>query len=247
MKRIVLTLVLGLAVAPVFVSAQAQEPIRVGGNVKAPERIRYVAPVYPDSARQAGTAGILILEAFIGTDGTVTDAKVLKSIPVLDEAALVAVRQWAYTPTTLNGVPVPLIMTVTVNFSLAGPTSAGATMAPAQSTATAAMSTEPPPSWNGKTAIRIGGDVQAPERVKYVPPVYPLDARDARVEGIVIIQCLIDDEGNVQQAKILKSVPLLDQAALDAVVLWKYTPTLLNGAAVPVVMTVTVNFTLRTR
>jgi hypothetical protein len=51
-------------------------------------------------------------------DGKVADAKVLRSIPLLDSAALDAVRQWEFTPTLLNGVPVPVIMTVTVNFTL---------------------------------------------------------------------------------------------------------------------------------
>jgi protein TonB len=57
----------------------------------------------------------------IGIDGKVADAKVLRSIPLLDQAALAAVRQWEYTPTLLNGVPVPVIMTVTVTFNLGSP------------------------------------------------------------------------------------------------------------------------------
>ena len=59
-----------------------------------------------------------IIEATIGPDGAVKDAKVLRSIPLLDQAALDAVRQWQFTPTLLNGVPVPVIMTVTVQFTL---------------------------------------------------------------------------------------------------------------------------------
>jgi protein TonB len=62
--------------------------------------------------------GVVIIEAVIGTDGRVQQARVLRSKPLLDEAALTAVRQWVFTPTLLNGVPVPLIMTVTVNFTL---------------------------------------------------------------------------------------------------------------------------------
>jgi protein TonB len=60
----------------------------------------------------------VIIEAIIGPDGRVQEAKVLRSIPLLDAAALDAVRQWQFTPTLLNGVPVPVIMTVTVNFTL---------------------------------------------------------------------------------------------------------------------------------
>ena len=60
----------------------------------------------------------MIIEARIEGDGHVSDARVLRSIPLLDAAALDAVKQWQYTPTLLNGVPVPVIMTVTVNFTL---------------------------------------------------------------------------------------------------------------------------------
>ena len=69
-------------------------------------------------AQSARVQGIVIIEATIGPSGAVQDAKVLRSIPLLDQAALDAVRQWQFTPTLLNGVPVPVIMTVTVQFTL---------------------------------------------------------------------------------------------------------------------------------
>ena len=93
-------------------------PIHVGGQIRAPERLQYSAPAYPPIAQSARIQGIVIIEATIGVDGRVINARVLRSVPLLDEAALAAVRQWTYTPTTLNGVPVPVIMTVTVNFQL---------------------------------------------------------------------------------------------------------------------------------
>ena len=80
--------------------------------------MRNAAPVYPQIAQSARVQGVVIIEATISPTGKVTDARVLRSIPLLDQAALDAVRQWEYTPTTLNGVPVPVIMTVTVNFTL---------------------------------------------------------------------------------------------------------------------------------
>ena len=90
--------------------------IRVGGKIKPPIKMNDVAPVYPAIARNAGVAGVVIVEATIGPDGKVIDAKVLRSVPLLDQAALDAVRQWEYAPTLLNGVPVPVVMTVTINF-----------------------------------------------------------------------------------------------------------------------------------
>jgi TonB family protein len=91
-------------------------PVRVGGNVATPRRIVDASPVMPDAARQAGIKGVVILEIVIAPDGSVRDAKVLRSIPLLDQAAIDTARQWRYEPTQLNGAPVPVIMTVTVNF-----------------------------------------------------------------------------------------------------------------------------------
>jgi protein TonB len=93
-------------------------PVRPGGDLRTPTRIRNVQPVYPAIAQSARVEGVVILEAVIGTDGKVRDVRVLRSIPLLDQAALDAVRQWEYTPSRLNGIPVPVLMTVTVTFTL---------------------------------------------------------------------------------------------------------------------------------
>ena len=90
--------------------------IRVGGKIEPPIKMNDVAPEYPALAKNAGVTGVVIIEATIGADGKVIDAKVLRSVPLLDQAALDAVRQWEYAPTLLNGVPVPVVMTVTINF-----------------------------------------------------------------------------------------------------------------------------------
>jgi protein TonB len=92
-------------------------PLRIGGKIHAPKKIKDVKPVYPVMARSAGVAGAVTIEATIGPDGKVIDAKVVRSIPLLDQAALDAVRQWEYTPPLRNGVPVPVLVTVTINFT----------------------------------------------------------------------------------------------------------------------------------
>lgn len=90
----------------------------MGGAIKEPRKLADVPPEYPDSAKQARVQGVVILECTISPEGTVADVKVLRGIPLLDEAAIAAVKQWTYEPTLLNGVPVPVIMTLTVKFSL---------------------------------------------------------------------------------------------------------------------------------
>jgi protein TonB len=96
----------------------SKAPVRVGGSILPPQKTRHVTPTYPALAQAARKEGVVILEAVIGEDGRVRNVKVLRSVPLLDEAALEAVRQWQFTPTLLNGEPVPVVMTVTVAFTL---------------------------------------------------------------------------------------------------------------------------------
>jgi TonB family protein len=92
--------------------------------------------------------------------------------------------------------------------------------------------------------VRVGGEIRQPMRIVDVKPIYPAVAREARLQGIIILEATIDEQGNVADAKVLRGQPLLNDAALEAVRQWKYTTTLLNGVPVPVIMTVTVTFTL---
>jgi protein TonB len=119
--RVVAALLVSAAIAvpAIYASVEQQKaPIRVGGDIKEPKKIKDVKPEYPEAAKAAGIQGIVIIEAIIGTDGSVNEAKVLRPVPELDRAAIDAVMQWKYTPTLLNGEPVAVIMTVTVTFTL---------------------------------------------------------------------------------------------------------------------------------
>jgi protein TonB len=96
-----------------------EEPLRVGGDVKAPTLSSRVEPQYPEAARKARMEGVVILEAIITADGNVEDVRVLKSVnPLLDASAVRAVQQWKYKPATLNGRAVRVYLTVTVTFRL---------------------------------------------------------------------------------------------------------------------------------
>jgi TonB family protein len=104
------------AAAAARAKAKLTPPVRVGGQIRPPTKIRDVPPVYPAIARSARVAGVVTIEATIDPEGKVMDAKVVRSVPMLDQAALDAVRQWEYIPTLLNGVPVPVVVTVNINF-----------------------------------------------------------------------------------------------------------------------------------
>lgn len=93
-------------------------PIRIGGQVEPPSLIRRVEPEYPMHAALAGVQGVVILEATVSADGRVKDVRVLRSVPMLERAAVDAVRQWRYSPVVLNGQKVPFILTVVVSFTV---------------------------------------------------------------------------------------------------------------------------------
>lgn len=228
--------------------------VRVGGSIAPPRKIKDVKPEYPAVAAAARVQGVVILEILVNENGTVGAAKVLRSIPMLDEAAIAAVKQWEFTPVTLDGQTVPAILTVTVNFTFAGldagevppppppPPAPQSAQAAAASVRSAKDAADP---WYPPSISRVGGSIQPPRKVTDVRAVYPQEAQDANVQGVVIVEAVIGTDGRVTKARVLRSIPMLDQAALDAVQQWEFTPTVLNGILVPVVMTVTVNFTMK--
>ena len=93
-------------------------PVRVADLPVSPRKIVDARPVYPDIARSARVEGTIIMEAVLDTNGRVTQLRVLQSVPMLDQAALDAVRQWRYTPSSYGGHPVSVLMTITVRFTL---------------------------------------------------------------------------------------------------------------------------------
>jgi TonB family protein len=143
-----------------------------------------------------------------------------QKLDALIDSALTSVRQWRYDPP----FEAPLTFTVQVPFTKG----------------LEVMAFKPAREGN---ALRVGGEIKPPIKIKDVRPLYPPVAREAGVSGVVIIEVRIGSDGFVEEAHVLKSIPLLDEAALDAVKQWQFTPTLMNGVATPVIMTVTMNFT----
>ncbi|MGH9647972.1 MAG: energy transducer TonB [Bryobacteraceae bacterium] len=116
---LVLLITFGLVLPRSTSAAQsAPEPVHVGGDVKPPIKVKDVKPVYPDIARQTRTQGVVVVELTVGVTGKVDSAKVVKSLPMLDNAALEAVKKWEYKPTVIDGKATPVIMTTAVIFKL---------------------------------------------------------------------------------------------------------------------------------
>lgn len=216
-------------------------PLTVQGEqvkvVQTPLLIRDVRPRYPADAMKAGIEGIVEVEIVIENDGAVKSARVVRSIPALDAAAIDAVKQWRFKPFSGNAVTrtAELSFTLKDNQERLDVSHAGDQMP----LAAAGSSNDGAPQ-----PVRVGGNIRTPTKTHHANPVYPPDAQAARVAGMVILEVRIGTDGSVEDARVLRSIPILDEAALEAVRQWRFTPTLLNGQPVPVIMTVTVNFTL---
>jgi protein TonB len=102
----------------------------------------------------------------------------------------------------------------------------------------------PPPRPTVKAPVRVGGRVKAPQPLMTPPPMYPALARQAKLQGDVVIDAVIDASGNVVEMKVVSGHPLLLTAAMDALRRWKYEPTYLNDEPTPVALLVTIRFRL---
>lgn len=239
--------------APYFLSFRLEGDVpgavRAVGRIQPPKLIRQVEPVYPDVARKARVDGVVILEATTDIYGRVQNVKILRSIPLLDQAAVDAVRQWIYEPLIIEGEPRPVTFTVTVRFQLPDKEKKeksdqreggviggviGGVMGGVVGGVIGPIPAEPP--------VKAVGDIKPPQLVRAVEPVYPPEAKEKGIEGIVILEVMTDAGGRVAETRILKSVPELDQAAIEAVRQWLYEPLIIDGRPRPVIFTVTVRF-----
>jgi len=104
----------------------------------------------------------------------------------------------------------------------------------------------PPPPQTGPVRFISGGNITEPIKISAPQPKYPEAARQARMQGVVVLECVIDKQGNVQSVKVLRGLPLgLTEAAVSAVKKWKFKPSTLNGKPVSVIYVLTVRFTLQ--
>jgi TonB family protein len=248
-------LALGVASLPASVTRASEEaapppahesPGPEPAGAKAPELIpeSRIPPVYPEAGRQARVEGTVRLEAIIRKDGSVGAIRVLESPGKeygFDRAAKDAVRRWKYLPALKDGQPVKSTAAITVEFRLP----ADAT-APRPGVPDCATQAEYGIFWAGSCGVT--NPVLIPE--SRIAPRYPEIGRKARVQGVVILQAVILEDGTVSSVDVLKSPGAhfgFDQAAIDAVRQWRYRPGLKDGRPVRVYFTVTVDFVLLDR
>ena len=212
-------------------------PVRVAHRVDVP---------FPGIAGEVPFGELVVdVEATVDATGGVTAAKVVtvtvkgplqigdggpgvNATPAIDAAvagALDALRDWRFEAPERT----PAAVLIRVSF-----------VAQTRAATVAGVS-----AISGYTPQPVLKVAQPPKRLVDVQPIYPQVARDAKVTGVVLVEMTIDTDGNVAEAWIIQSVPLLDQAALDAVKQWKFEPTLLNGAPIQVRATSAISFTLK--
>jgi protein TonB len=197
--------------------------------------VHYEAPAVPDIAKTA--SGKIVVRVTLDQAGLVAEARAMevkldpKTVAGLDTAAakremmaaladsaVTSVKAWRYDPPA----EAPLAFNISIQFG---------------------ESSKSAPGVSEEKALHVGGAIKPPVKIQDVPPVYPPDALAAGIKGVVILEARIDADGNVENARAIKSIPELDQAAIDAVKQWKFVPTLMNGVPTPIIMTVTINFT----
>jgi TonB family protein len=215
--------------------------VRVSGGVMAGQIISKVNPIYPPIARASGVAGIVVLHAVISETGTIQQLNAISGPPMLVAAAMDAVKQWTYQPYLLNGNPVAVETTITVNFSLGN----GAGQQP--------PSPPPPPQADNEdahplggsdgVAYNVGGSVRPPVVLFAPDPEYSEAARKAKLSGNVIVSLIVDSAGEPQNVRVARGLGnVLDEKAVEAVQQYRFNPATQNGEPVPANLKVQVNF-----
>ena len=228
-----------------------------------PRRIFSVPPAYPAEARAVDASALVTMRVTLETSGRIAEIRptsnplvtvpagtpptpaLLQSVgEAMVRSAAAALSQWQYAAPA-DG---PVSFNVAFNFRPGAEISSTQDSRP--SPGSGGMNVPPPPlppapPWPAaEGAVRVGGNVRAPGQIRRVSPIYPPEAQAARIQGVVIMEAIIGEDGRVRDIRVLRSIPGLDQAAVDAVRQWEYEATNLNGKPVPIVMTVTVQFTL---
>lgn len=213
------------------------------------ERLIHRVNPAPPSDPGMHITGTVVLKAVINKSGGIENLELISGHPMLVAAVIDAVKQWKYTPYEINGSPVIVETLITVEFPPAGrnPNDGGtdqdvtsSTVEPDSATNSAAKAAQP----ETPTPLEVSPDAVQALLIKRVAPVYPPLARQARIQGTVILNIVINRSGEVRDLQLYSGHPMLAPAAIEAVKQWRYRPYEQNGQPVEIKTTVQVNFTL---
>jgi TonB family protein len=208
--------------------ASSTQPVALSPEELSQRLLHQVSPSYPPQAKDLRIQGEVFLEVTVNANGDVDNIRVVNGHALLVLSALDAVKQWKYSPYLKDGVAVPVISAVSVNFTLAG-------------------ASRPAEQTQGASTVRLGGKVMAANLIYRVEPVYPVEALQKGVEGEVVFEVTVDEQGEVSDVQVLSGNAMLVGAAYEAVRLWRYRPALLNGNPIRAKATVSITFELNSR
>jgi TonB family protein len=254
-----LSVLLALLFCAVLIVAQSQPatpaasadsgPVHISPEAAEALAEKKVPAVYPEKARTSGTQGAVVLDILVSEKGDVKTAAAASGDSDLVQAAIDSIKQWKYKPYTIDGKAQEFQTQVTFGFHIKA--------LPVQPSAAVPDATAPPqpdnsnheeaaaPSPKGAVMrIRVSSGINRAMLLKKVEPVYPQEAKDAHVQGAVVLHVIIDVEGNVTGVKPVAGPQELLSSAADAVRQWKYRPYLLNGQAIEVDTTVEIKYQL---
>ena len=238
---------------------------RAGQDVPMPSRIEGTEPEYPIDAAKKGVIGYVVIDFVIAKSGKPRDFRVAHSIPALDRAALEAVRRWRYAKPVVGGAAADDAATVVLPFFLLRNAPAADELELARlfieredyagaeaplSRALAAMGREaacPPPDCpivSGDSGL-MPDDGRAPRLVTAVKPSYTRLAMNAKVSGTVLLKGIVDLNGRLICVEVSRSIPALDQAAIDAANQWRFEPAARAGTPVRMMVNLEISFKLK--
>jgi TonB family protein len=214
-----------------------------GDGVAVPVLVKEVKPQYTAEAMKAKIQGVVTLECVVQPDGTIGEVRVTKALnPGLDQEAIKAVKQWRFKPGTKDGTPVPVLITLEMAFTRRGtPTPP---LFPVRPLVPGDAGSKGQPQAAG--VYKPGVGVSAPVLVKDVKPQYTSDAKAAKIQGVVTLECVVNTDGTIGDVEVTTSLDAgLDQEAIKAVKQWRFEPGTKDGKPVPVLITLEMTFTLR--
>lgn len=195
------------------------------------EAIEAPDPVYPSEAKTGRIQGQVWVKLLISETGDVEGVNVISGDPILASAAVEAFKKWRFKPYIRNGQAVKASVKLPMDFS-------------PRSEVKNELITLKPGDASGPKRIRVSQAITEGIKLKSVAPIYPKKARQAGVQGTVLLSAVIGRDGRIAGIKVLSGPELLVPAAIKAVLQWRYKPYIMNNEPVEVDTQITVNFTL---
>jgi TonB family protein len=193
------------------------------------ETIKTQQPPYPDEAREQKLQGQVVVRAFVSETGDVEKVEEVSGDPMLAKAAIDAVKNWKFKPFIRNGKPVKASTKLSFNFAFS------------ENINKENVPTDQPASVK---RVRVSEGVSGGLLIHRVTPAYPPEARQARIQGTVLLRAIISKKGKITDLHVISGPEELVQAATSAVQQWRYRPYLLKGEPVEVDTEIQVNFQL---